>query len=57
MTRARSMRGFTLLETVVGSVLALGAFVAIDMLVRARRARRLEASQSQDHIVIDLTKR
>ena len=38
-------------------VLALGAFVAIDMIVRARRTRRLQAARSQDHIVIDLTKR
>lgn len=38
-------------------VLALGALVAIDMIVRARRTRRLAAAQSQDHIVIDLTKR
>ena len=42
---------------VVLVVLALGAFVAIDMIVRTRRARRLEAARSQDHIVIDLTKR
>ena len=38
-------------------VLALGAFVAFDMIVRARRARRLAAARRQDPIVIDLTKR
>jgi len=42
---------------VVLVVLALGALVAIDMIVRARRTRRREAARSQDHLVIDLTKR